>query len=69
MRKHNYLVGYKGESQCVYGYVKKVYGDREREWVTPMTLTEAKKIRKYITTPTRGRTIKSVIYKLVEVKD
>ena len=61
MRKHNYVVGYRGEGQCVYG-------ERDEEihysnWTGPLTLMEAK-IR-----VGELRNKGAVVYKLVEVKN
>ena len=64
MRKHNYLVGYQGEGQCVYG--KEEEG---RGFVDPLTLLQAKRLVKKIVTLTRRGKIKSVVYKLVEIKN
>lgn len=39
MRKHNYVVGFLGDRQCVYGKFDK----DERSWVDLLTLSQAKK--------------------------
>lgn len=67
MRKHNYVVGYEGEGQCAYG--KKV--DFKYDFIDLLTLKQAQKLTKKIVCLHRdGRKIrKSVIYKLVEVKE
>jgi len=57
MRKHNYLVGYEGEGQVIYD---------KKDSLELLTLNEAKRLRKKITTP-NNPIIKSVIYKLVKV--
>ncbi len=61
MRKHNYLVGYRGEGQCVYGRA-----ETDSDWndsVDLLTLFQAKQRRKKLL----GRGGK--IYKLVELKE
>ena len=63
MRKHNYLVGYRGENQCVYGDQK-----LPCEFTTPMTLTEAEKLSREVNCREGKKIIRSVVYKLVEVK-
>lgn len=64
MRKHNYLVGYKGEGQCVYGDEKQGYG-----FTTPMTLSQAKRLSKKVFGQIGRKKFKFVIYKLVEVQE
>jgi len=58
MRKHNYVVGYEGEGQCVYGFEK-------LEYINLLTLFQARKLAK----KTVCGCDKSVVYKLVEVKE
>lgn len=66
MRKNNFVVGYEGENQCVYG--KKLLKSGEGI-ADPMTLSQARKLAKKITSPGHnGKSIKSVVYKLVKVK-
>ncbi len=59
MRKHNYVVGYKKDENCIYGNPKLDY-----RYTNPLTLYQAKQLSKKI----RCCSEKSVIYKLVEVK-
>lgn len=59
VRKHNYLVGYEGEGQCVYG---------KDGYVELMTLFQAKNMAKKTISPWYRKTFKSVVYKLVKVK-
>lgn len=65
-KKYNYLVGYVGENQCVYG--QDVYNDKFRTKVAsftqPMTIPQAKRAIKRLSTKT-----KKVIYKLVPVAE
>lgn len=65
MRKHNYLIGYRGEEQCVYGNDDSGIFD----WTNPLTLSQAKKLSKKTYTMEKGKKIKSTVYKLVEVKE
>lgn len=60
MRKHNYVVGYIGEGQVVYG---KDESELAR-YVTLLTLSQARKSVKRLKSPN----VKSVVYKLVKVK-
>ena len=61
MRKHNYVVGYEGERQCVY--------DDGYSYVNLLTLKQAQKLAKKIVTKyPDGKIDKSVVYKLVRVK-
>ena len=65
MRKHNYVVGYRGEGQCVYG---KIEFDDGYSFIELLTLKQARKLSK-TTVSVMGKKInKSVVYKLVEVK-
>lgn len=63
MRKHNYVVGYEGDGQCVYG----VDDGNCQQWINPVTLYQAKKMSKKIITPQIRKPVKSVVYKLVKV--
>ena len=62
MRKHNYLVGYKGEGNIVYGSERQDY-----RFTNPMTFSHAKRLSKKIFCFKRKKKVSSVIYKLVEV--
>lgn len=64
MRKHNYVCGYRGEKQTIYGKENKhtVIG---RNWADPMTLFQAKQ---YIKKVNKQWNQGMVIFKLVEVK-
>ena len=64
MRKHNYVVGYEGEGQCVYGKEVEV----KYNWIDLLTLWQAQKLAKKIVSQNGKKINKSVIYKLVEVK-
>lgn len=67
MRKHNYVVGYEGKGQCVYG--KREDDDNRYNWIDLMTLKQAQKLsKKIIYKYDDGKIEKSVIYKLVKVK-
>ncbi len=60
-----YLVGYRGKDQCLYGeQLKELY-----EHIDPLTLSQAKKLAKKIFCWANRRKIKSVVYKLVEIKN
>ena len=63
MRKHNYVVGFIGENQCVYG--KDIHDDRLKDdiasYVAPLTIHQAIRQLKTLT----GR---KAIYKLVKVE-
>lgn len=60
MRKHNYVVGYKGDGNIVYG---KDCSSGKSKWAEPLTLFQAKNMAKRLVA---GKT-KSLVYKLVEV--
>lgn len=64
MRKHNYVVGFVGERQCIYG---KIDND-SRSWIDPLTLFQAKGRVKHLY---RTRGLKRAIYeiKLLKVID
>lgn len=64
MRKHNYVVAFEGEGQCVYGkdIFDKQFGCNVASFTKPMTIYQA--IRQLRTLSAQG---KKVIYKLVEV--
>lgn len=63
MRKHNYVVGFVGERQCVYG--KDKFDDRFQtdvsDYIKPMTINQAIRQLKTLTG-------KKAIYKLVKVE-
>ena len=61
MRRHNYIVGYRGERQCIYGRGGGM--SSQHAYIDPFTLTEAKKFLKTLSLPHRAK-----VYKLVEVK-
>ena len=61
MRKHNYLIGYEGEGQCIYGQIE-TYCDL-------MTLFQAKQMAKRTCSYNNGCKIKTFVYKLVKVKE
>lgn len=63
-RKHNFVVGYEGEHQCVYS--KETEG--KFPWIIPLTYLQAKKMSKKIITKYPDKIIRSVVYKLVKVK-
>jgi len=65
MRKHNYVVGYEGEGDCVFGmYVNSGYDSIEL-----LSLSEAKRKAKSIYyTNEKGKRYTAVVYKLVRVK-
>lgn len=65
MRKHNYVVGYEGDGQCVYG---KPEEDGSSNYITPLTLIQAKMLAKKIVDKRCKIIDKSVVYKLVRVK-
>lgn len=67
MRRHNYVVGYGGEGQVAYG---KRLKDRN-DFIDLLTLKQAQKLKKKIVCLCQnGEKInKSIIYKLVEVKN
>ena len=63
MRKHNYVVGYEGEGQCVYGSNESYHS------IDLKTLIQARKLSKNMHwTDKKGKRHNSVIYKLVRVK-
>jgi len=64
MRKHNYVVGYEGVNQCVYGKDD----CREQCWVNPLTLKQAQKMAKELETIDGKKIYKGKVFKLVEVK-
>lgn len=66
MRKHNYVVGYKREGECVYGISYDKIGDGQH--TQPMTLNQAIKARKKTRLSNGGDTEIFKIFKLVEVK-
>ena len=69
MRKHNYVVGYEGENQCVYGEERRKLHKQNEGIATPMTLKQAQKLsRKIISPGDNNKIIKSVVYKLVKVE-
>ncbi len=59
MRKHNFVVGYKADGECIYG---KSDNRNFTEHITPMTVFQAKNYLKTMTSKD------PVIFKLVEVK-
>lgn len=61
MRKHNYVVGFEGETQCVYG--KDSAG--KASYTYPLTIFQAKSRVKKLFKLTR---VKRCIYKLVLVE-
>lgn len=65
MRRHNYVVGYKSEGNCIYG---KDDGPCSCRYINLMTLFQAKKELKNMITRNGPRVYKGVVYKLVEVK-
>ena len=58
-RKHNYVVGFEGNNQCIYGR-----GAGENN-LDPMTLFQAKR---QVRTLGQSRGVKRTIYKLVPVE-
>lgn len=68
MRKHNYVVGFRGENRSAYGkrvtYGKKASGIYNS--IDLLTLKQAQQLTKKIVSI--GSKSKSVVYKLVEVK-
>lgn len=66
MRKKNYLVGYKGDGQCVYGRENKFTG---LNFIPLMTLDEAEQyVKGLVTSHSDGSVSRGIIFKLVEVK-
>ena len=66
MRKHNYVIGYEGERQCIYGKDK----DNKSEFCDPMTLFQAKQsVKKTFCFFNNGYLRKTCVYKLVKVKE
>ena len=65
-RKHNYVIGYKGEGQCIYG--REINGGTIREYIQPLTLWQARNLSKRTFSWNNNKKIKTVIYKIVEVK-
>lgn len=65
MRKHNFVVGYEGEDQCIYAKEK---GSNHPDYLSPLTLLQARKLSKTITCGQSGKIIKSAVFKLVKVK-
>lgn len=65
-KKYNYLVGYAGENQCVYG--QDVYDDKFETKVAsftrPMTILQAKRALKQLSSKT-----KKVVYELVPMSE
>ena len=59
MRKHNYLIGYEGEGQCVYG--------KDNGFCDLMTLFQAKQMSKVTFTPSGRKRNETVVYKLIKV--
>lgn len=59
MRKDNYVVGFEGQYQCIYGKDE----NTSSKWVQPLTLIQAKKQVRELCTSTSRR----CIYKLVKV--
>ncbi len=57
MRNHNYIIGFSGERQCVYGKDK----DNQADYISPMTILQAIRALKSLTGDNK------TIYKLVEV--
>ena len=65
MRKYNYVIGYKGEGQCIYGKDK----NKLSMFCDPMTLFQAKQsAKRTFTLTSRGKT-KTFVYKLIKVKE
>lgn len=65
-RKHNYLVGYEGEGQCIYGLSFEEGGSYN--FTDLMTLPKAKREAKKFSIQNGQKKIKAVVYKLVKVK-
>ena len=63
-RRHNYVVGYKGEGQCIYAS-----DTGEKTSIELLTLKQAMKLSKNIVTIRSDGEIKAVVYKLVKVGD
>ena len=64
MRKHNYVIGYEGEGQTIYGKDE----NNLSQFCDPMTLFQAKQSTKKFFTFNNNRVIETVVYKLVKVK-
>ena len=64
MRKHNYVVGYEGEGQCIYGKDDNTYN-----YIDLLTLWQAQKLAKRVVCQQGKKINKSIVYKLVEVKN
>lgn len=65
MRKHNYVIGYEGEGQCIYGQ----YENNEQRFCGLLTLFQAKQQTKKTFCFNNGRKNNTVVYKLVKVKE
>lgn len=65
MRKHNYLIGYEGEGQCIYG--KNV--NNLSRFCELMTLFQAKQMAKKTYSHNNRCKSKTVVYKLIKVKE
>lgn len=65
MRKHNYVIGYEGEGQCIYGKDE----NKLSMFCDPMTLFQAKQSVKKIFCFNNSHLRKTFVYKLVKVKE
>lgn len=70
MRKHNYVVGFKGEGEVAYGKNMKMGDHSIRQWADPLTILQDKRMKKSIVDSNNyvRHRHKVCIYKLVEVK-
>lgn len=68
-RKHNYVCGYLGDSQCIYG--KEFEGKfTNKNWIDPITLFEAKQYAKKLNKMFNLSGNEAMkVFKLVEVKE
>ena len=57
MRKHNYVVGFSGENQCIYGKDK----NNQADYISPMTILQAIRELKSLAGDNKA------IYKLVKI--
>ncbi len=65
MRKHNHVIGYEGEGQCIYGKDE----NNLSTFCELLTLFQAKQMAKATCSYNNGRKNKTVVYKLVKVKE
>jgi hypothetical protein len=65
MRKHNYVIGYRGNNQVAYG--KNIAG--KDTYVELLTLFQAKRMSKNTFTIRGNNKVPTVVYKLIEIEE